>query len=95
MRDLERVLTATCFAGSLAAGIVHASLWLVLPPLAFAALLVAEDRAVHRQIGNSHWPSMGYARFVFGTNLYRLGRNTVLSGAIFAIASGTTSLLGR
>ncbi len=94
MRDLERLLLPVSMAGSLLAGIGHATIWIALPPLAFAALLIAEDRAVHRRMGTAHWPSVGYARFVFGTNLYRLGRNSVLSAAIFAIASGTTSLLG-
>lgn len=89
MRKVERLLTTACFSGSLLAGLEHVPQWLALPPLCFTVMLVAENRAVHRRIGIRTWPSVGYARFLFGTNLYLVVRNTLVSAAIFA---GTSSL---
>ena len=94
MRRMERVLMAGSACGSLVFGAEHFTAWLFVPPLAFASLLIAEDRAVNRRIGTATWPSVAYARFLFGTNLYLAVRNTVLSAAIFAIASTASSLLG-
>ena len=95
MRDVERVLIIGSALGSLVFGAQHFTPWLAAPALAFTGLLIAEDRAVNRRIGSGTWPSVGYARFLFGTNLYLTLRNTVLSAAIFAIASTVGSLLGR
>lgn len=93
MRNVERLLTSACFGGSILAGAAHLPQWLLLPPLCFAAMLLVEDRAVHRRIGVRTWPSVGYARFLFGTNLYLAVRNSLFSAAIFAIASTASSLL--
>jgi hypothetical protein len=93
MRNRDQLLTNLAFAGSAVAGLLHASTFLLLPPLMFLTVLVLEDRAVRRRIGSGAWPSVGYARFLFGTNLYLLLRNTVFSTAIFAIASTAGSLL--
>ena len=95
MRDVERVLIIGSALGSVFFGAAHYTPWLVAPAFAFTGLLIAEDRAVNRRIGSGTWPSVGYARFLFGTNLYLTLRNTVLSAAIFAIASTVGSLLGR
>lgn len=93
MRNVERLLTTACFGGSLLAGAEHLTQWLLLPPLCFTALLLVEDRAVHRRIGARTWPSVGYARFLFGTNLYLTVRNTLFSGALFAGAWTVGTLL--
>jgi len=93
MRNIDRLLTGTCLGGSILAGVLHAPHWLLVTPLCFAGLLLAEDRQVRQQIGVRSWPSEGYARFLFGTNLYRAVRNTLLSALIFAIAATASSLI--
>jgi hypothetical protein len=95
MRDTERFLTIVCLGGSIIAGALHLTPWLLAPPLSFIGLLVAEDRAVHQRIGAGNWPSVGYARFLFGTNIYRAVRITLAGAGLFAAASGISSLLGR
>lgn len=93
MRQIERWLTGLCLGGSIVAGVIHAPEWLLVTPLCFSGLMVAEDRQVRHQIGGRAWPSEGYARFLFGTNLYRAVRNTFFSATIYAIASMAASLL--
>jgi hypothetical protein len=93
MRNIERLLTVLCFGGSVLAGGAHLPQWLLVTPLCFAGLMVAEDYAVRQQIGIRTWPSEGYARFLFGTNLFRAVRNTLIGTGIFIAAAGATSLL--
>ncbi len=94
MRRIEKSLFAANLLGSAMFGWQHELGWLLLPPLAFIAFMLAEDRAVRQQIGTAVWPSPEYARFLFGTNLYRAIANSVLGAAIFAIASTMSSRLG-
>ena len=94
MRQAERLLTGFCLGGSVLAGSLHQPQWLLVTPLCFAGLLMTEDRLVRRQIGVRAWPSEGYARFLFGTNLYRAFRNTVIGAAIYAIAAAGAGQLG-
>ena len=54
--------------------------------------MVAEDYAVRQQIGIRTWPSEGYARFLFGTNLFRAVRNTLLGDGDICGASGRRSV---
>ena len=95
MRDTERALVVFCMAGSILAGALHFAPWLLVPPACFIGLLVAEDRAVHHRMGDGSWPSIGYARFLFGTNLYHAVRNSVLGAGLFAAASAATGMLSR
>lgn len=94
MQNIERLLTVLCLGGSVIAGAEHLPQWLLVTPLCFAGLLVAEDHAIRQQIGVRTWPSEGYARFLFGTNLFRGVRNTLLSTGIFVAAAGVSSLVG-
>ena len=94
MRTIERLLTGTCLGISLAAGSTHSPQWLLLPPICFAGLLLAESHAVNQRIGLRTWPSAGYARFLFGTNLYLAIRNTIFSAALYFAAAQGASILG-
>jgi len=94
MRHIERLLTALCLAGSMLAGALHMTQWLLVTPLCFAGFLLAEDRLVRQKIGIRTWPSEGYARFLFGTNLYRAVRNSLLAATLFLIAAAASSLAG-
>jgi len=93
MRDAERFLILFCLGGSVLAGGIHLTPWLIVPPLCFIGLLVAEDRAIHSRMGDGAWPSIGYARFLFGTNLYRAVRNSLLFAGLFAACSAMSDLL--
>ncbi|MDR3473217.1 MAG: hypothetical protein P4M09_16275 [Devosia sp.] len=88
-------MNGLCVSGAALAGIGHAPQWLLAAPLCLLGLVIAEDRAVRGRIGNRTWPSVGYARFLFGTNLYLAVRNLVLCAAVFAIAAMASSLVGR
>ena len=91
---MPRLLSGLLLAGSALSGWHGQAGWLVLPPLAALALLLAENRAVRRAIGSAAWASEGYARFLVGTNLSILLRSAILNGAILAIATGLHSVLG-
>ena len=93
MRNTERFLAALCFGGSLLAGAEHISQWLLVTPLCFAGLTIAQDRAVRHRIGTRTWPSEAYARFLFNTNLFHALRNSLISSAIFVAAAGVRSLV--
>jgi hypothetical protein len=93
MRTTERLLLGLCFGGSVIAGAAHIPQWLLVTPLCFAGLTLAEDRAVRHRIGFRTWPSEAYARFLFNTNLYRTLRNSLASSALFLAAAAATSLI--
>ncbi|HEY4201762.1 MAG TPA: hypothetical protein VGM83_14510 [Devosiaceae bacterium] len=95
MNDAQRFLRFGTVVGSLIFGWNHVPTFLLLPPLASLMLLVAEQHAVRRRIGTVSWASEGYARFLVGTHLHLLLRTAMLSGVIFAIAAGMSSLLPR
>lgn len=93
MRIMERLLNGLCLGGAMLAGANHAPLWLLAAPICLVGLVIAEDRAVRGRIGYRTWPSAGYARFLFGTNLYLAVRNSLFCAAVFAAASMARSLL--
>jgi len=75
-------------AGSLVAGLRHEPLWFLVAIAAFGAYVVIEDRALRRRIGARAWPSEGYARFSFNTNL-NFGLGHLLLGAVLFAAAAT------
>ena len=87
MRDSERVLVALNLSGSLAAGWSGLPGWFVVSGGAFLTYLVLEDRALRRRIGARAWPSEGFARFTFNTNLNFALTQMLLGGALFALAA--------
>ena len=93
MRNIERLLSNVCFGASIVAGVAHLPQGLLITPLCFASVLYAENRAVRQRIGPRAWPSEAYARFLFGTNLYRGVRNTLFSTALYLVAAGAGSIL--
>jgi len=93
MRTMERLLAGMCLGISLVAGTYQSPQWLLLPPACFAGLLLAESYAVNQRIGTRTWPSVGYARFLFGTNLYLAMRNTVLCAAVYLAADWASAHL--
>lgn len=92
MRMIERLLAGLCLGVSLVAGTCHSPQWLLLPPVCFAGLLLVESHAVNQRIGVRTWPSPGYARFLFGTNLYLAVRNTALCVALYLTVAAVTGL---
>ncbi len=90
MRDTERVLIWFNLVGSLAAGYRHEPLWFPLAVAAFALYVVVQDRALRRRIGDRAWPSEGFARFTFNTNL-NFGLSHLLLGALLFAVAGTIS----
>jgi hypothetical protein len=94
MRDIERLLVWFNVAGSLLAGYHREPLWFLLPAAGFGAYLMVQDRALRRRIGERAWPSEGFARFNFNTNL-NFGLSHLLLGALlFAIAGTIQSVPG-
>lgn len=91
--NLERILIVANIVGSLVAGWYGQHAWLPLSAAVFALHLVAEDRALRRRIGVGHWPSAGFAKFSFGTNLYIALKNTLLGALLFALAGAVASAL--
>lgn len=85
-RRVQRLLFSGSLAGSVIYGAQGLLWWLLVPPLAFAINLYAEDRSVRRRIGQAAWASPGYARFLFGTNLFLLVKSTFLACAAFTAA---------
>lgn len=90
VRDIERLMILANIAGSLLAGLLDDGSWFVLLVGAQTLHLVLTDRALRRQIGARHWPSEGYARFAFNTNLYFAMRQVLVGTVLFA-GSGTAS----
>lgn len=94
MRDIERVLVGFNLIGSLAAGIRQEPLWFLISMATFGAYVVIEDRALRRRIGARAWPSEGFARFTFNTNL-NFGLSHLLLGALlFVVAGMAATILG-
>ena len=94
MRDIERLLIGANIVGSLAFGIRHDATWFLIPPAAFGLYLVLADRAVRRRIGPRHWPSEGFARFTFNTNLYFAARHIGLGALLFALSGTLGGMFG-
>jgi hypothetical protein len=94
VRDIERLMILANIAGSLLAGLLHDGSWFVLLVGAQTLHLVLMDRALRRQIGARHWPSEGYARFTFNTNLYFAFRQLLLAAVLFASAGTLSGLFG-
>ena len=94
MREIERLMILANVAGSLLAGVVHDASWFVLLFAAQALHVVLADRALRRQIGARHWPSEGYARFAFNTNLYFAFRQLLLGAVLFASAGTLSGMFG-
>lgn len=94
MRDFQRLLIFGSLTGSLIYGWHHELLWLAVPIAVFAAYAALEDRQIRLQIGPRHWPSVGFARFQMGSNLFLMLWNAILNAIIFAIAALMSSALG-
>ncbi len=90
MRDTERPLIWFNLIGSLVAGYRHEALWFPLAVTVFALYVVVQDRALRRRIGHRAWPSEGFARFTFNTNL-NFGLSHLFLGALLFALSGTLS----
>ena len=94
MRDIERILVAANLAGSLVQGFRHDPAWFLVPLIGFAIYVVLADRALRRRIGPRAWPSEGFARFTFNTNLYFAVRHIGLGALLFALSGTLASLAG-
>jgi hypothetical protein len=90
MRDTERLLIWFNLIGSLVAGYRHEALWFPIAVTVFALYVVLQDRALRRRIGDRAWPSEGFARFTFNTNL-NFGLSHLLLGALLFAVAGTLS----
>ena len=94
MRDTERILIWFNLVGSLLAGFRHEALWFPVAVAAFGVYVVIQDRALRRRIGPRAWPSEGFARFNFNTNL-NFGLGHLLIGALlFALAGTIAGVIG-
>jgi len=80
--------------GALIEGLRHDVTWFLLPLAAFGLYVVLADRALRRRIGPRHWPSEGFARFTFNTNLYFAARHIVAGALLFALAGTVAGLFG-
>lgn len=94
MRDIERLLALLSIGGSLLAGLWGNPAWFLLLATALGAYLVREDRALRRRISDRAWPSEGFARFNFNTNLYFCVRQLGLGALAFALAGSLRTLVG-
>ena len=94
MRDIERLLVLANVVGSLALGARHDATWFLIPLAAFGLYVVLADRALRRRIGPRHWPSEGFARFTFNTNLYFAARHIGFGALLFALSGTLASLAG-
>jgi len=90
MRDIERLLIGVNLVGSLVAGFRHEALWFPVAVAAFGLYVVVQDRALRRRIGARAWPSEGFARFSFNTNL-NFGLSHLILGALLFAVAGTIS----
>ncbi len=94
MRDIERTLVLANLAAGAMLGFRHDPSWFVLALVSFGFYVVLADRALRRRIGPRHWPSEGFARFSFNTNLYFALRHLLLGALVFAVASSFAGLIG-
>jgi hypothetical protein len=94
VREIERLMILANVGGSLLAGVFHDASWFVLLLAAQALHVVLADRALRRQIGARHWPSEGYARFAFNTNLYFAFRQLLLAAVLFASVGTLSGIFG-
>ena len=94
MRDIERLLVLLSIGGSLLAGLWGNPAWFLGLATTLGAYLVREDRALRRRISDRAWPSEGFARFNFNTNLYFCVRQLGLGALAFALAGSLRTLVG-
>ena len=94
LRHMQRLLIAFNLAGSLIAGFRHEPMWFIVSAAAFLLYVIVEDRALRRRISSRAWPSEGFARFNFNTNLYFSLRHMLLGTLLFAVSGSAGSLLG-
>lgn len=80
--------------GSLVLGARHDVTWFVIPLAAFGLYVVLADRALRRRIGPRAWPSEGFARFTFNTNLCFAARQLGLGTLLFALSGTLAGLVG-
>jgi hypothetical protein len=94
VRDIERLLVVTNIVGSVALGARHDATWFLIPLVAFGLYVVLADRALRRRIGPRAWPSEGFARFTFNTNLYFAARHIGIGALLFALSGTLAGLVG-
>ncbi|WP_421758875.1 hypothetical protein [Devosia sp.] len=94
MRDIERLLAVLSIGGSLLAGLWGNPAWFLVLAMALGGYLLREDRALRRQISDRAWPSEGFARFTFNTNLYFCVRQIGIGALVFALAGSLKTILG-
>ena len=94
MQDVERILVRLNLLGSAVAGVRNEPLWFLAAAMAFGAYVVVADRALRRRIGSRAWPSEGFARFTFNTNLSFSLSHLLLGALVFAAAHTAASLVG-
>jgi hypothetical protein len=94
LRDIERLLAALSIGGSLLAGLWGNPAWFLVLATALGAYLVREDRALRRRISDRAWPSEGFARFTFNTNLYFCVRQIAAGALVFACAGSIRAAFG-
>lgn len=80
--------------GSLVLGARHDVTWFVIPLAAFGLYVVLADRALRRRIGPRAWPSEGFARFTFNTNLCFAARRLGLGALLFVLSGTLLGLVG-
>lgn len=90
MRSIERLLIAANLAGALIQGVRNEPAWFAVALAGFALYVILADRALRRRIGPRAWPSEGFARFAFNTNLNFALCHLLLGTLVFALA-GTLS----
>ena len=93
VRDSERLLFALNILGSLGAGWTGMPMWFAISGSVFVAYLILEDRALRRWIGSRAWPSEGFARFTFNTNLNFALSQMLLGTVLFALVAMTRATL--
>ena len=94
MRDIERLLVVANVVGSVALGARHDATWFLIPLAAFGLYVVLADRALRRRIGPRAWPSEGFARFTFNTNVYFAARNIAIGALLFALSGTVAGVVG-
>jgi hypothetical protein len=94
VRDIERLLVVANVVGSVALGARHDATWFLIPLAAFGLYVVLADRALRRRIGPRAWPSEGFARFTFNTNLYFAARNIGIGALLFALSGTLAGVIG-
>jgi hypothetical protein len=94
VRDIERLLVVANVVGSVALGARHDATWFLIPLAAFGLYVVLADRALRRRIGPRAWPSEGFARFTFNTNLYFAVRNIGIGALLFALSGTLAGVIG-